>query len=84
MKVKSESEVPQLCLTLSDPMATAYQAPLSVGFSRKEYWSGVPSPSPLYQLSYQENPKYHLVIHLLSEAQFAPCSDNQQNFNFQG
>ena len=24
----------------------AYQAPLSMGFSRQEYWSGVPSPSP--------------------------------------
>ena len=26
---------------------TAYQAPLSMWFSRQEYWSGVPSPSPL-------------------------------------
>ena len=25
---------------------TAYQAPPSMGFSRQEYWSGVPSPSP--------------------------------------
>ena len=24
----------------------AYQAPLSIGFSRQEYWSGVPLPSP--------------------------------------
>ena len=24
----------------------AHQAPLSVGFSRQEYWSGVPCPSP--------------------------------------
>ena len=24
----------------------AYQAPLSMGFSRQEYWSGVPLPSP--------------------------------------
>ena len=27
--------------------AVAHQAPLSMGFSRKEYWSGVPSPSPI-------------------------------------
>ena len=87
MKVKSESEVAQLCWTLSDPtdcslpgssvhgifqakvlewgaiaysqnvlsrvqlLATprtaAYQAPPSMGFSRQEYWSGVPLPSPL-------------------------------------
>ena len=45
MKVKSESEVAQSCLTLSDPWTTAYQAPPSMGFSRQEYWSGVPLPS---------------------------------------
>ena len=42
MKVKSESEVAQLCPTLSDPMDCTYQAPPSMGFSRQEYWSGVP------------------------------------------
>ena len=42
MKVKSESEVAQSCPTLSDPMDAAYQAPPSMGFSRQEYWSGVP------------------------------------------
>ena len=30
------------------PWTTAYQAPLSMGFSRQEYWSGVPLPSPNY------------------------------------
>ena len=48
MKVKSESEVAQSCPTLSNPMDyIAYQAPQSMGFSRQEYWSGVPSPSPM-------------------------------------
>ena len=47
MKVKSEGEVAQSCPTLCDPWTAAYQAPLSVGFSRQEYWSGVPLPSPL-------------------------------------
>ena len=28
------------------PWAVAYQAPPSMGFSRQEYWSGVPFPSP--------------------------------------
>ena len=94
MKVKSENEVAQSCLTLSDPMdcslpvssahgifqarvlewvamafsnawkwkvkvkslsrvrhlatpwTAAYQAPPSMGFSRQEYWRGVPLPSP--------------------------------------
>ena len=47
MKGKSESEVVQSCPTLSDPMDAAYQAPPSMGFSRQEYWSGVPLPSPI-------------------------------------
>ena len=46
-KVKSESEVAQSCLTLSDSMDSAYQAPPSMGFYRQEYWSGVPLPSPV-------------------------------------
>ena len=46
MKVESESEVAQSCLTLSDPMNRSYQAPPSMGFSRQEYWNGVPLPSP--------------------------------------
>ena len=29
------------------PWAAAYQAPPSMGFSRQEYWSGVPLPSPM-------------------------------------
>ena len=45
MKVKSESEVAQSCPALSNPMV----APLSMGFSRQEYWSGVPLPSPIKQ-----------------------------------
>ena len=39
-------EVTQSCPTLCNPMDCSYQAPLSMGFSRQEYWSGVPSPSP--------------------------------------
>ena len=32
------------------PWAAAYQAPPSMGFSRQEYWSGVPLPSPMTNL----------------------------------
>ena len=46
MKVKSESEVAQSCPTLATPWTAAHQAPPSMGFSRQEYWSGVPLPSP--------------------------------------
>ena len=36
----------QLCLTLCDLWTVARQAPLSMGFSRQEYWSGLPCPPP--------------------------------------
>ena len=42
VKVKSLSRV-WLVVT---PWTAAYQAPLSMGFSRQEYWSGLPLPSP--------------------------------------
>ena len=42
VKVKSLS-----CVRLFEtPWSAAYQAPPSMGFSRQEYWSGVPLPSP--------------------------------------
>ena len=41
-RVKSLSPV-RLFVT---PWTVAYQAPLSMGFSRQEYWSGLPFPSP--------------------------------------
>ena len=50
MKVKSESEVAQSCLTLVTPRTAAYQAPPSMGFSRQKYWSGVSLPSPMTNL----------------------------------
>ena len=37
----------QLCPTLHNPMNyIAHQAPLCMGFSRQEYWSGLPFPPP--------------------------------------
>ena len=36
----------QSCPTLCNPMDCALQAPLSMGFSRQEYWSGLPCPPP--------------------------------------
>ena len=36
----------QLCPTLCDPMDHSQQAPLSMGFSRQKYWSGLPFPPP--------------------------------------
>ena len=36
----------QFCLTLCNLWTVAHQAPLSMGFSRKKYWSGLPWPPP--------------------------------------
>jgi len=48
VKVKSLSHV----RPSATPWTAAFQAPLSMGFSRQEYWSGVPLPSPIYTLLY--------------------------------
>ena len=46
-QIVRESEVAQLCPTLCDPIdCKAYNTPLSMGFSRQEYWSGLPFSSP--------------------------------------
>ena len=45
VKVKLLSRV-QLLVT---PWTAAYQAPLFLGFSRQEYWSGLPFPSPMHE-----------------------------------
>ena len=42
VKVKSLSRVQLFAI----PWTVTYQAPPSMGFSRQEYWSGVPFPSP--------------------------------------
>ena len=65
MKVKSLSRV----LLLATPWTAAYQAPPSMGFSRQEYWSGVPLPSLWMDLesiiqgeiSQIEKEKYHIT-----------------------
>ena len=38
--------VAKSCPTLATPWTVACQGPLSVGFSRQEYWSGLPFPPP--------------------------------------
>ena len=47
VKVKSLSRV----RPLATPWTAAFQAPPSMGFSRQEYWSGVPLPSPYFPLN---------------------------------
>ena len=55
------------------PWTTAYQAPLSMGFSRQEYWSGVPLPSP-----------YNMLLSLFTYfyVQIPPELDSGNSFKF--
>ena len=54
VKVKSLSQV----WLLVTPQTAVYQAPLSMGVSRQEYWSGVPLPSLVDQLLFLINRIY--------------------------
>ena len=45
LKVSEVKSLSRVWLSAA-PWTAAYQAPPSVGFSRREYWSGVPLPSP--------------------------------------
>ena len=54
VKVKSLSHV----WLLVTPWTTAHQAPPSMGFSRQEYWSGLPLPSLYFSLSQGQKEKW--------------------------
>ena len=69
-KVKGKS---LSCVWLfATPWTAAYQAPPSMGLSRQEYWSGVPSPSPTPPLKYPYCQWTHNWL-LLSIFQSASC-----------
>ena len=38
--------IAKLCPTLAIPWTVSHQIPLSMGFPRQKYWSGLPFPSP--------------------------------------
>ena len=44
--------------SLQTPWTVACQAPLSMGFSKQEYWSGLPLPSLLFNYTYPFNLSY--------------------------
>ena len=56
VKVKSLSRV----RLLATPWTAAYQAPPSMGFSRQEYWSGLPLPSPHIPLESHNSKRHYL------------------------
>ena len=63
VKVKSLSGV----RLFETPWTAAYQAPLSMRFSRQEYWSGVPSPCPSEAIVVckSEYPNYWTKLHVI-------------------
>ena len=55
---------------LATPWTAAHQAPLSMGFSRQEYWSGVPLPSPILSATVT----YFLIVrNLYPFILYVPC-----------
>ena len=62
VKVKSLTYV----RLLATPWTAAHQAPPSMGFSRQEYWSGVPLPSLDFTLTYFKSPFHQFQSALLS------------------
>ena len=46
--------VAKSCLTLVTPWTVACQVPLSMGFPRQQYWSGVPFPYPYVNIANAE------------------------------
>ena len=58
---------------LATPWTAAYQVPWSMGFSRQEYWSGVPSPSPIVVSNF---------IQLCSNLCYIPFSTNLLTLTF--
>ena len=75
--------IAQLCLTLWTPWTVAHQAPLSVGFSRQEYWSGLPFPSPGIFPTQELNPSLlHWLVNSLHLSHLRMEFLNKFIFNF--
>ena len=72
MKVKSESEVAQSVQHLATPLTAAYQAAPSMGFSRQEYWSRLPFPTPNSGILLTLGSKPHLLRLLHWQADSLP------------
>ena len=63
LKLKVKMLATQLYLTLCNPMDCSRQAPLSIAFSRQEYWSGLPCPPPGIFLTQGSSPRPLCLLH---------------------
>ena len=66
MKMKSESEVAQSCPTPRDPVDCSLPGSSVHGFSRQEYWSGVPLLFPVVNLAVDKWLKHFNVLYLIN------------------
>ena len=66
MKVKMKVKLLSHVRLVATPLTAAYQTPPSMGFSRQEYWSGVPLPSPMWCMNTHESPCCHKLVSKLS------------------
>ena len=57
-----------MCLTFATPWTVACQAPLYMGVSRQEYWSGLPLPTPGIFPSQGLNPSLFHLLHLQADS----------------
>ena len=60
------------------PWTAAYQVPPSMGFSRQEYWSGVPLPSPKFSVKHAGEKAMNRVNGAKS------CGEIQKKYDFPG
>ena len=67
-KWKGKVKLPSCIWLLATPWTAAHQTPPSMGFSRQEYWSGVPLPSPSPKFTYFEK-------RISSSHQYIPCDN---------
>ena len=77
LKVKSFSRVWPLAI----PWTAAYQAPPSMGFSRQEYWTGVPFPSPTMLIA-ESKEKLESLLMKVKESEKTGLKLNVQKLKF--
>ena len=75
VKVKGKGKLLNRARLLATPWTAAYQAPLSMGVSRQENWSGLPLPSPeeIASLSHSIVFLYFFAFFLEEAFLISPC-----------
>ena len=68
------AELLQSCLTLCNPVDCCLPGPLSMGFSRKEYWSGLLGDPGIEPMSFMSSPLTDLVSPLTELASSLPLA----------